>query len=506
MSGNRISNQQVKRYMESRKQGHTQAVSAAKSGISVRSGRDIERGKRTLQTAERHWRTRKDPLEEAWKSVLVPLLEKTPHLQAITLLEYLQDQYPEQYEDKVLRTLQRRVKEWRAIYGPDKEVMFRQQHLAGQQGLSDFTQLKKTTITIAGQSFSHLLYHFRLIYSKWSFMKVIVGGESYTALAEGLQEALQRLGGAPLEHRTDSLSAAYKNLSKDEQSDMTKRYQSLCDHYAMKATRNNRGRGHENGGVESPHGHLKRRIEQALLLRGNHDFESMITYQAFIDDVVRHHNNRNAKTITLERPSLQQLPQSIAVDYREVRAVVSSSSTIDVRKVTYTVPSRLQGETLNIRLYDDRLLCYLGRQQIITLSRTYPIGKNNRAKQVDYRHVIHSLVKKPQAFRYSQIRDELLPSSAYHLIWQHVDHAMQPREACKFIVGLLYLSATENCESTLAHAVLKDIDVGKPLSLIRLQARFKTHTEIKTPNIKIEQHLLANYNALIPVLRGVCHV
>ncbi len=185
------------------------------------------------------------------------MLELSPELQAITLLEYLQREYPDQYQDSVLRTLQRRVKQWKLIKGPKKEVMFRQQHEPGQLGLSDFTQLKQTTITIAGQPFSHLLYHFRLISSKWSYMKVIVGGESYPALAEGLQEALQCLGGVPFNHRTDSSSAASTNLSTDEQEDITKAYDALCKHYSMKASRNNPGRGHENGGVESPHGHLK---------------------------------------------------------------------------------------------------------------------------------------------------------------------------------------------------------------------------------------------------------
>jgi hypothetical protein len=497
MPGNWITNRQVEIYMNAREQGHTQEVGAAKSGISVRSGSDIENNKRSdPKVKERHWRTRQDPLAEVWETELERMLEGAPSLQAITLLEYIQATYPGKYEDKLLRTLQRRVKEWRALKGPDKETMFRQEQIAGRQGLSDFTELKQTTITITGKVFKHLLYHFRLIYSKWSYMKVTMGGESYCALAEGLHEALQRLGGSPLEHRTDSLSAAYKNLGQDEQDDITERYKELCSHYSMKATRNNRGKSHENGGVESPHGHLKRRIEQALLLRGSYDFETVDTYQNFIEEVVQQHNLRNAKALSLEKPLLKRLPTYTAITYTNVRAVISSSSTIDVRRVTYTVPSKLQGETLNVRLYDKRLECFLGSKHVISLERVYPTGKHARSRQVDYRHVIGSLVKKPQAFRYSRLRDDLLPTDNYKMIWDHVDASMSAKAACKFIVGLLYLAHTENCETELAQTIITLMDKEAPLSLSSLQMQFKKSSP-QPPEIKISQHDLSQYNCFI---------
>lgn len=505
MPGKWITNQQETIYMNSRQQGDTQLVSAAKSGMSVKTGRTIEQGKRQAPHQQhRSWRTRKDPLARVWDDELKPMLEQSPTLQAITLLEYLQDKYPADYGDNILRTLQRRVSQWRQLYGPKKEVMFRQQHEPGRQGLSDFTQLKRATITIAGRPFKHLLYHFRLIYSKWSHIKVIKGGESYTALAEGLQGALQHLGGSPLEHRTDSLSAAFKNVSKLEQEDMTNGYQQLCQHYQMRSSRNNPGKGHENGGIESPHGHIKRRIEQALLLRTSADFDSIASYQAFIDQVVSQHNRRNAKTITYERQFLQRLPKAAAVDYTLTQAVVTSSSTIDVRKVTYTVPSRYQGETLQVRLYDDRLVCYLGHHYVTTLSRIYPIGKTTRARQVDYRHVIHSLVKKPQAFRYSQIRDDLLPTTTYQRIWTHVNHTMEAKTACRFIVGLLHLAATQDCETALAEKVLQLIKDGQLLSLAQLQSMFKQPATFP-PQLTVTQHMIAHYNQLIPGYQEVYH-
>ena len=376
--------------------------------------------------------------------------------------------------------------------------MFRQSHAPGQLGLSDFTHLKRTTITIAGRPFKHLLYHFRLLYSKWSSIKVVLGGESFTALAEGLQNALQSLGGSPLMHRTDSLSAAFKNSSKDEVSDATESYNALCQHYNMKPSRNNRGKGHENGGVESAHGHIKRRIEQALLLRGSNDFAIVEDYQAFIDEVVIGHNKRNAKMLSLEKPELQPLPKVKTMDYTQTQAVVTSSSTIVVRRVTYTVPSQLQGQTLQVRLFDKRLECFCGSQKMITLSRVYPRGKTIRARSVDYRHVIHSLVKKPQAFRYSKLRDELLPNDNYRKIWQHVDKHMEAKYACRFITGLLSLAATHDCEAKLADIVLKDIARQRCLSLSKLQAQFvPDKSSVIIPLVNVTQHALEQYNDLI---------
>ena len=496
MPGDWIKLQQVELYMKARREGYTQSIAAAKAGVSERSGRDIEQGRRKNPWQKERWRSCPDPFIGVWESELQPMLEQMPSLAAITLLEYLQAKYDDAYPDTLLRTLQRRVKQWRALYGPEKEVMFRQVHEAGRQGLSDFTKLKKVSITIKGYPFDHLLYHFRLAYSHWSFIKVIQGGESYPALAQGLQEALQTLGGCPREHRTDSLSAAFKNLERKAQEDMTLQYDALCRHYGMMATRNNRGQGHENGSVESSHGHLKRRIEQALLLRASNDFENVEAYQSFIDAIVARANRRNAKAIEVERKLLQPLPQTRATDYSEQRVVVSSSSTIEVRRVIYTVPSRLQGEVLNVRIYNDRLVCYLASHYVVTLERLHLSNQRKRGRQVDYRHVIHSLVKKPQAFRYSQLRNELLPDANYRFIWQEIDKSMAPLEACKFIVSLLHLAATYECEKTLGERVVAALNAGQTLSLTHLQKQFCKKPE--PPELEIIHHSLEAYNQLIP--------
>ena len=381
MSGKPITDQQIRLYMNERKQGRTQVSAAAKAGLSERSARRIDQGKlTTAPKSPRHWRTRKDPLESVWDSVLVPMLEADPQLLPMTLFEYLCDHYPNQFDATIQRTLQRRVKSWKAKYGPAKEVMFRQTKEPGRLSLSDFTVLKGITITILGQVFCHLLYHYRLAFSGWCYVKVICGGESFTALSTGLQNAFWRCGGVPQEHRTDSLSAAFNNLAEQEQ--LTTRYHELCRHYGVKPTRNNPGKSHENGAIESPHGHLKRRIDQALRLRGSHDFASLEDYQGFIDGIVNKVNHQCRSRFEQEREQLQALPKRRTQDYAEHRVLISSSSTFDLKRVTYTVPSRFIGERLYVQLYDERLELFYGHEAVLVLPRVYAT-KNQRGRCVN---------------------------------------------------------------------------------------------------------------------------
>lgn len=494
MSGKRITDQQIRLYMSERKQGRTQEAAAAKASISERSARRIDRGDLTLQaTPKRHWRTRKDPLAEIWGSKLVPMLEANPGLLPMTLLEYLCDNYPGRYDDRILRTLQRRIKSWKVQHGPDKEVMFRQIKEPGRLGISDFTQLKNVAITLLGQTFPHLLFHYRLPFSGWCYVKVNCGGESFTALSTGLQNALWRSGGVPLEHRTDSLSAAFNNLAEKEE--LTHRYQDLCRHYGLQATRNNPGLSHENGAIESPHGHLKRRIEQALLLRGSADFTSLEEYQVFIDAVVSKMNRRCHSRFQEELSHLQDLPKRRTQDYAEHRVLISSSSTFALKRVTYTVPSRFIGERLYVQLYDERLELFHGHEPVLTLPRVYAV-KTQRGRRVDYRHVIDSLVNKPQAFRYSQLRDDLLPSPDYHKIWQHVDQTLPPHKACRYIVRLLHLAASRQCESALGRFVLNQIEKGELPSEWQCQQRFGVEARV-VPLITGKQHALGEYDQLL---------
>ncbi len=158
-----------------------------------------------------------------------------------------QDKYPGQSPNSLRRTMQQRVREWKLQYGAEQEVMFRPLHQPGLRGLSDFTELKGVVVTINGRLLTHKLYHFRLEWSHWSWMQGVLGGESFSALAEGLQEALGQLGGVPSEHKTDSLRTAWKQQREDGRRELTERYAALCQHYGMQGVHNNAGRGHENG-------------------------------------------------------------------------------------------------------------------------------------------------------------------------------------------------------------------------------------------------------------------
>ena len=159
------------------------------------------------------------------------------------------------------------------------------------------------------------------------------------------------MGGCQAEHRTDSLSAAYKNQSRSVRDDFTIRYEALCRHYGLKATRNNPGVAHENGGIESPHGHLKGRIEQELLLRESRDFPSVQAYQAWLDSIAGDINAGHARKIEEERAHLKTLPANRAQDYEALLLNVPSTSTLSVKLVIYSVPSRFIGERLRIHLY-----------------------------------------------------------------------------------------------------------------------------------------------------------
>ena len=317
----------------------SQELAAAKAGISERSARRIE-GAATLpsQSPRRYWRSRIDPFAAVWDAEVVPLLRAAPKLMGITLLRKLQDDHPEEFPDGMLRTLQRHIRQWRALEGPPKEVFFPQDHVPGHRGLSDFTRAEELRITVAGEPFAHNVHHFVLAFSRWEHVEVVEGGESFAALALGLQNALWQAGGAPAEHRTDSLSAAFKNLT--EEADFTVRYTALIDHYGMAATRNNRGLSHENGSVEASNRFLKEAIEQRLLLRGHRDFADRAAYEVFVREVVMKRNRRNAGAFRIEREQLADLPVRRTTDFVEEDGLVTRVVAPSPWRASSTAPRR----------------------------------------------------------------------------------------------------------------------------------------------------------------------
>jgi len=508
MGGKYINKTQVKLYMKLRQErGLTQESAAANLGISVRSGRSIEKNKHYTSRAKklRTYKTRKSPIDEVWASELEPMLFKNPSLQPKTLLIYLQRVHLDKegnpiYNNSIERTLQRKVAKWLALNGRSKEIMFPQEHIPGEQALSDFTNFDGVKITIQGWPFKHMFYHFRLVYSKWSYLKVIRSGESMQALSEGLQEALFALGGVPKEHRTDSLSAAFKNISAETRKDLTVKYEELCSYYGMIPTRNNKGKKHENGSVESSHGHIKNRIFQELIIRGSNDFNSISDYDNWIHEIVKSSNKRNCKDFQAEYLALQALPKYKTNDYEIKSLNVSNLSIIILKGMRYSMPSSLSGHTITAHIYQNEIKIFLGCSFVFSCSRKY-FNEHKSKYVIDYRHVVHSLIKKPAAFRKCQYRDEILPTEEYKQIWRYLDQTENRKIAPKIMLRLLKLAADYDCEQELGVHVINLITTKAAVVIEDIENKFNTSNP-QLPKVFSKQHDIAEYDFFNNPTRG----
>ncbi len=485
------------------------AVSAAKASLSTATAYRYEQDHRLPSSQKKvRGRRRPDPLADFFDAEVVPMLKAAPDLRAVAIFDEMQRRHPS-LSAGARRTLERRIRSWRAVHGADQEVVFRQVHEPGRMGLSDFTDMADLGVTVAGVRLDHRLYHFRLAYSGFEHAHVILGGESYVALAEGLQNALWALGGAPLEHRSDSLSAAFRNLDRDARDDLTQRYDALCAHYGMQPTRNNRGVAHENGGVESSHGHLRKAIKDALLMRGVSDFDDLAGYRRFVDEIVSRKNAHHAKRIEAERPALQLLPGQRTCDHEETLVTVTSSGGFTLKKVFYTVPSRLVGHRLRVRLYDNRLEVFIGATLLMTLTRGRAPGTGKRAHVVDYRHVIHALRRKPMALlklgrtsRFDLVyRDQLFPRDAYRLTFDRLLEKLPEASACRLMVNLLALAHERGCEAELATLLTADLAAAQLPDIAALRARFAPDPAA-LPEVIVHLTPLIAYEALLGADQG----
>ena len=498
MSGAHITDQQARLYMNLRRT-HSRQAAAAKAGFSPTSGARLDADPDLpSQKRQPRGRRRPDPLAPYWDSEIVPMLHAVTGLRPVTVLGEMQRRHRE-FPADVRRTLERRMRLWQALHGAEREVIFRQEHPPGRQGLSDFTDAAELGVTIAGSALEHRLYHFRLAFSGWAHVRVVLGGESFVALAEGLQDALWALGGAPAEHRSDSLSAAFRNLERDAADDLTRRYEALCSHYGMMPARNNVGVAHENGAIEGPHAHLKRALQQALLLRGSADFDDLDAYRRFVDEVVGRANAGRRKALEIERAELKSLPQRRTDDFEEELVMVTRSGGFLLRRVLYTVPSRLIGHRLRVRLYDDRLECLLGSTLVLTLRRGRRPGgalHGSAAYIVDYRHVIHSLRRKPMALLNLVYRDQLFPREAYRRTWEALVATQPARQACRVMVGLLALAHDRACEAELATMLDAILAAGELPDLTSLQQQFMP-ASLVVPQVTVSLPAAITYDALL---------
>lgn len=402
-----VTDQQVRRLKSLMKKKYTLAQSAAKAGMDEKTARKWRNSERLPSQCkrERDYLTRPDAFAGVWDEA-EEFLAENPGLEAKTIFEYLQRKYPGRFQDGQLRTFQRRVKIWRATKGPSREVFFPQVHTPGRLSQSDFTHMGTLGITIAGEPFDHLLYHFTLTYSNWETGSICFS-ESFEALSRGLQDALWELGGVPEEHRTDRMTTAVAKPESPEE--FTRRYRALLDHYGMAGRKTQTGQPNENGDVEQSHHRLKRSVDQALMLRGSREFTSRIDYESFLKALFRQRNAGRKGRFSEEAAVLRSLPATRTEDFTRVRAGVGKSSTIRVKSNTYSVPSRMIGEEVEVRVYAEHLEVLYGQRRVETIPRLR--GKNGHL--VQYRHVIDWLVRKPGAFANYRYRSDMFPSSRF---------------------------------------------------------------------------------------------
>lgn len=496
--GKPITDQQVRSYMKDRHR-YSQCAAAARAGFSERTARRIDTDPRLpSQRQPERGRTVPDPLEAVWETVLLPILQRDDAVQAVTLLRHLQMTDPDAFpDDRVRRTLERRVRDWRALHGAARDVIFRQTLEPGRMALSDFTDATELGVTIAGAPFPHRLYHFVLAYSGWEHAAVVTGGESFTALAENLQNALWSLGGVPHEHRTDSLSAAYRNLDAEAARDVTVRYEGFSTHYGLLASRCNPGEPHENGSVESHNRHLKTALDQALILRDCRDFAALADWRRFVDQIVARRNRRREDAVRVEMAALRPLPARRTTDFTETVVRVTRTGGFLVHSIFYSAPSRLIGQRLRVHIYDDRIEAFLGATRVVSHPRRRGRPNGVRVHQVDYHHVIHALRRKPHALAGSVYRDGLFPRTEYAAAWSALSAALPQRDACRRMVGLLWLAHEEACEAELAALIADTLATGQLPDANDLKPRLAPRRRSLPDDVPVTLTDLASFDALL---------
>jgi transposase len=483
---------EVRLYMNERRKGHSQALAAARAGLSERTARRYERAGRLPSQLKgpRTHRTRPNPFALDWPWI-VAQLERDPALQAKTLFALLHDQHPERYRAGQLRTLQRHIALWRAVHGPEKEVMFPQAHQPGVLAQSDFTHMTALGVTLGGVPFAHLLYHLVLTYSNVEAVHICFS-ESFESLAEGVESGLWQVGGVPRQHRTDHMGAAVRPLDAAGRQDFTDRYKGLMAHYGMEPTATAAGQAHQNGDVEQAHYRFKEAVDQALRVRGSRDFVDRAAYERFLQELVRQRNLTRQARFDEERTVLRPLPATPLAPCRELRVSVTRFSTIHVLENTYSVPSRLIGTTVLVRLRAATVEVYVGPTRVCTMPRL--AGRQQHA--IDYRHVIWSLVRKPGAFAAYRYRQDLYPSLVFRQAYDRLAQA-RPRQVDRDYVRLLYLAAsTSESEVDTALSLLLDADLLPSFDAVRDLVRLPQHTAV--PVLSAPALDFTAYDRLVP--------
>lgn len=425
---------------------------AALSDMDEKTGRKYRDlgGLPSEMSSERTWRTRSDPFDESWPRV-VEQLGLNPNLESKTIFEWMQLNDPGRYQDGQLRTLQRRIKIWRATKGPHQEVYFPQQHLPGRLCQSDFTHMHSLGITLSGQPFEHLLFHLVLTYSNWETGTVCFS-ESFESLSEGFQNAIWKLGGVPALHQTDSLSAAVNKPENKEE--FTSKYQGLMRYCGLEGVRTNPRSPNENGDVEQSHFRFKTAVDQALMLRGSRDFASREAYDTFLRDLISQRNLGRRARFQEELKHLRTLPDRRLESFTKEIVRVGPSSTIRVRHNTYSVESRLVGERVEVRLYAETLEVWYAQKCVERMDRL----RGDGGHRINYRHIIGSLIRKPGAFARYRYREDLFPSLRFRMAYDALRQRHTEQKASREYLVILQLAAQES-ETRVESAIAKLIEL-----------------------------------------------
>jgi hypothetical protein len=455
-AGRQVTDAQVKELRRNLNQGAPLKRAAMKADMDRKTARKYrELGQLPSEAPTAHdWPTRADPLVDVWPR-LQELLEQDAGIQAVTLLQWLQTQQPEQDWQRHRRTLERRVRVWRAEHGPAKEVFFSQVHEPGRLGSSDFTHMDSLGVTIAGQAFPHLMYHFVLTCSNWEDVTLCFS-ESFASFSEGFQNAVWVLGAVPERHRTDRMTLAVHHDGNLER--YTAKYQGVMAHYGVTPEATNPYSGHENGDCEQGHRRFKEALDQALRLRGSRDFASRAEYMKFVRGVVARRNAAKAVKFQEELARLRPLPTRRLETLERQTVRVGQGSTIQVKKNTYSVPARLMGERVEARIGAEVIeVWYAG-----VLQQTMERLRGQSKHRIDYRHVIDWLVRKPGAFARYVYRADLYPTVTFRRAYDALV-AQQPTRADREYVRILHLAA-QHSETGVEEALAKLLEQNQPVS------------------------------------------
>ena len=482
-----VTNQQVRRLFKLTQTEKNFGMVAMKAGMGEKTARKYRRtGKLPSDLKQEHtWRTRKDPFEDVWEG-MKSMLEINPGLEAVTLFEDLQRRNPGRFADGQLRSLQRRIKNWRAVEGPPKEIFFSQIHRPGELCQSDFTHMNKLGVTISGVPFDHMIYHFVLTYSNWE-AGTICFSESFESLSQGLQNALWELGGVPGKHRTDCLTTAVNKAGHPEE--FTRRYKELVDYYRITPCKTNPSSPNENGDVEQRNYRFKKAVDQTLLLRGSRDFEVRSAYEEFLRKLFKQLNAGRKKRFMEEQAVLHRLPKRRIDSCKREKKKVGPSSTIRVNHNVYSVDSRLIGENIQVCLHMDRLEIWHGQKKIDVLPRQRGEGKH----KINYRHIIDSLIRKPGAFENYRYRDALFPTSRFRIAYDSLKKRYTQRSAVKKYLSILYLAAKESeslVDNALRVLIDKDMDICDEhvKRLMQSEESVLVATDIDIPEVNLTDY------------------